>query len=80
MVYDNDKAMEVHQGVIRSDDGVLVVDDVLASGGSALAAVKLIERSDARCIAVSCIADMTGFSYRDEIEAKGIPIYALASL
>jgi orotate phosphoribosyltransferase len=50
MCYASDKSLEIHRGSIRAGDRVVVVDDVLASGGSALAAVRLVERAGGVCV------------------------------
>ena len=80
MCYASDKCLEIHRGSIRPGDRVLVVVDVLVSGGSALAAVRLVERVGGLCVGVACVADMPDGPFRPEIEQKGIPILALARL
>ena len=37
--------MEVHKDSIKKDDNVLVIDDLIATGGTAEATIKLIEMS-----------------------------------
>jgi len=80
MCYASDKALEIHRGSIRAGDRVVVVDDVLASGGSALAAVRLVERAGGVCVGVACVADMLDGAFRPEIEQRKIPILTLARL
>ena len=80
MCYATNKALEIHRSSIRPGDRVLVVDDVLASGGSALAAVRLVEQAGGLCVGVTCVADMPDGPFRLEIEKRGIPILALARL
>lgn len=80
MCYANDKSLEIHRSSIRPGDRVLIVDDVLASGGSALAAVRLVEHAGGLCVGISCLADMPDGPFRLEIEKRGIPIFALARL
>jgi adenine phosphoribosyltransferase len=80
MCYASDKSLEIHRGSIRAGDRVVVVDDVLASGGSALAAVRLVERAGGVCVGVACVADMLDGAFRPEIEQRKIPILALARL
>jgi len=80
MCYASDKCLEIHRGAMHPGDRALVVDDVLASGGSALAAVNLVEKAGGFCIGVACVADMLDGPFRREIEQRGIPISALARL
>ncbi len=83
MVYAKGKSLEVHQSAMAPGERILIIDDVLASGGSALAAVSLIERSKARCIGLSCVADaaiLRSAPARVALEERGFPIVALATL
>jgi len=83
MVYAKGRALEVHENAMRPGDRVLIVDDVLASGGSALAAVSLIEKAKAACVGIACVADAAFLSdWRDRVElaSRGFPIVALANL
>ena len=80
MCYASNKSLEIHGDSIRAGDRALIVDDVLASGGSALAAVQLVERAGGVCVGVTCVADMPDGPFRPEIERRGIPIFALARL
>ncbi len=41
-------SLELHEDALASDDVVLIVDDLIATGGTAVAMVKLVERSGAR--------------------------------
>jgi orotate phosphoribosyltransferase len=48
---------EMVEGVIKSGDRVVVVDDVLTTAGSVLQAIREVERIGARIAAVICIVD-----------------------
>jgi adenine phosphoribosyltransferase len=83
MIYESGKCLEVHQGAIRPGDRVLIVDDVLASGGSAIAAVELVEASGAEALALACVADVVLLGtapQRVALDERGIRIVALATL
>jgi adenine phosphoribosyltransferase len=64
----------------NATDKVLIVDDVVASGGSALAAVNLVEQVGATCIGITCLAAFVDGPFTKHIEEKGIPIRAIARL
>jgi adenine phosphoribosyltransferase len=83
MIYARAKTLEIHQSAIRPDDRVLIVDDVLASGGSALAVVTLIQKARASCIGFACVAEVAilrNAPDRVDLETRGFPIVALATL
>lgn len=83
MIYEQGKSLEIHESAIQPRDRVLIVDDVLASGGSALAVAELIDRSEAECIGVACLAEVAilrSTPSRLELQSRGIPTISLASL
>lgn len=51
--------LAVHQDAFRPGDRVLVVDDVLATGGTAAAAVHLVERCGAVAVGVEVLLELT---------------------
>ena len=55
-------ALEIHADALRGSKGVLVVDDVLATGGTAAAACRLVERAGGR---------VTGCAFMIELAALG---------
>lgn len=65
------------EGVLEPEDCVAVVEDVLTTGGSALAACLLVEAHGAQVVAVGAVLDRGG---RAAIEAAGYPVIALTTL
>jgi adenine phosphoribosyltransferase len=55
--YGTDK-LEIHEDAVKKGDKVLVIDDLVATGGTLLAGVKLIEKLGAEVIGVGAIIDM----------------------
>jgi adenine phosphoribosyltransferase len=51
-------ALEIHKDVLHADSRVLVVDDVLATGGTAAATCRLIERTGARVVACAFVIEL----------------------
>jgi adenine phosphoribosyltransferase len=70
-------ALEVHVDQLPPGSRVLIIDDVLATGGTALAAANLIERAGWHVAGVSVALELDGLSGRAELEARGIETYSL---
>ncbi|MEY2469492.1 MAG: adenine phosphoribosyltransferase [Actinomycetota bacterium] len=83
MIYDEDRTLELHQDAIRSGDRVLIIDDVLASGGSALATVRLVERAGGTCVGIGCVAEvpiLREMPARVELAQRVPRVFALAEI
>lgn len=74
--YGSDR-IEIHVDAIQEGDCVLLVDDLIATGGTAEAAVKLIE--DMGGIVVECcfVIDLPDIGGRARLEAMGQTVFAL---
>ncbi len=51
-------AVEIHSDAVRPGAGVLIVDDLLATGGTVRAAVNLVERLGAEVVGISVLAEL----------------------
>ena len=69
--------VELHDDVLSKGDRVLLVDDLLATGGTAEAAIKLIERAGAEVIACSFVVDLPDLGGRARIEGLGKEVLSL---
>ena len=68
-------AIEIHEDAIQPGQRVLVVDDLLATGGSARAAVNLVERLGGNVIGVAFLVELDFLHGRQKL--KGYPILSL---
>lgn len=68
-------AFEIHEDAIKPGDNVLIVDDLLATGGTAEAAVKLVEELGGKVVGLSFIIDLSYLSGKEKI--KGYDIFSL---
>ena len=64
---------------MKEGDNVLLVDDLIATGGTAEAAIKLIERAGASVLACSFVVELPDLGGRSRLEALGKPVLALCA-
>ncbi|MFL6136878.1 MAG: adenine phosphoribosyltransferase [Frankiaceae bacterium] len=67
--------LQVHQDAFEPGDRVLVVDDVLATGGTARAALELIDRAGGKVVGVSVLMELPFLRGRERL--AGIDVHAL---
>ena len=71
--------MEIHNDAVDAGEKVLVVDDLLATGGTVEASLKLLEQLGADVIGCSFIIDLPSLGGRKLLEKMGIPINTICS-
>jgi adenine phosphoribosyltransferase len=64
--YGTDK-LEIHRDAIRPDEPILVVDDVLATGGTALATSKLVEALGGNVVGIGVMIELEGLGGREKL-------------
>jgi adenine phosphoribosyltransferase len=69
--------IEIHKDALRKGERVLLVDDLLATGGTALAAASLVEKLGAKVVEMSFIVDLPEVGGRKKLEAKGYTVFSL---
>ncbi len=67
--------LEIHQDAFAPGSRVLIVDDLLATGGTAAAAAQLVEKTDSELIGFSFIIELTDLAGRQKL-----PSYPVQSL
>jgi adenine phosphoribosyltransferase len=69
--------MEMHEDAVVRGEKVIVVDDLIATGGTAEGAVKLLKQQGADVLAACFIIDLPELGGADKIRALGVPVRTL---
>ena len=69
--------MEIHVDAIRPGEKVILVDDLIATGGTAEGAVKLLRQIGAEVVAACFIIDLPELGGATKLRAMDVPVRAL---
>jgi len=67
--------LEMHKDAVRPGMNVVIADDLLATGGTALASVRLVEKLGGKVAAISFVIELEGLKGRDRL--KGYEVVSL---
>jgi adenine phosphoribosyltransferase len=70
-------ALELHQDAAGPGSRVVIVDDVLATGGTACAAIDLVQRTGATIVSFAVIMDLPSLGGSSRVRERGISVTAL---
>jgi adenine phosphoribosyltransferase len=71
--------MEIHDDALLPGEKVLLVDDLLATGGTAESGIRLIERLGAEVAGCAFVVDLPELGGRRRLEAMGMAVHALCA-
>jgi adenine phosphoribosyltransferase len=71
--------VEIHDDAIQPGERVLLVDDLLATGGTAEAGIKLVERLGGQTVGCAFIVDLPDLGGRTRLEGMGMDVHALCA-
>ena len=71
--------IEIHSDALNSNDKVLIVDDLIATGGTALASIELVKKLGANVNGCTFIIDLPELKGKERIEKIGIKVQTLCS-
>jgi adenine phosphoribosyltransferase len=71
--------MEMHVDAIQPGERVILVDDLIATGGTAEGAVKLLRQIGANVVAACFIIDLPDLGGADKLRAMDVPVRTLMS-
>lgn len=71
--------MEMHRDAIKPGEKIILVDDLIATGGTAIAAIKLLQQMQAEIVAACFIIDLPELGGRAKLEELGVDVRTLIS-
>jgi adenine phosphoribosyltransferase len=71
--------VEIHIDALKPGEHILLVDDLIATGGTASAGIRLMERAGAQVIGCSFVIDLPELGGADKLRALGKPVNTLVS-
>ncbi|GGC92105.1 adenine phosphoribosyltransferase [Chelatococcus reniformis] len=71
--------MEMHEDAVTAGERVVLVDDLIATGGTAVAATKLLKQCGAEVVAAVFVIDLPDLGGADKLRALGTPVHTLMS-
>jgi adenine phosphoribosyltransferase len=71
--------MEMHEDAVAEGERVILVDDLIATGGTAEAAVKLLRQIGANILAACFIIDLPDLGGADKLRKLDVPVRTLVS-
>ena len=69
--------LQVHADAVKKGQRVLLIDDLIATGGTAAAAVKLLQRMECDIVGAGFIINLTDLDGSIKIQSMGVPVTSL---
>ncbi|MDC8785581.1 adenine phosphoribosyltransferase [Roseateles koreensis] len=69
--------VEMHTDAVKPGDRVVLIDDLIATGGTLMAGAKLLERLGAEVIEGAVIVDLPELGGSAKVRASGLPLFTL---
>jgi len=70
-------AVEMHTDAVGAGDRVVLIDDLIATGGTMLAGLRLLQRLGAQVIEGAAIVDLPELNGSQRLRAAGLPLFTL---
>jgi adenine phosphoribosyltransferase len=67
--------LEIHCDAIKPGEKILIVDDLLATGGTVQAVTELVEKLHGKIIGIAFLIELTDLKGKDKL--KGYPVFSL---
>src|SRR5690606_15628557 len=72
-------SIEMHLDACAAGEKVMLIDDLIATGGTALAAIKLLKDAGAELVAAGFVVDLPALGGADRVRAMGAPVSTLVA-
>jgi len=69
--------VEIHEDAITKGQKVLICDDLVATGGTAMAACKLVEKLGGKVVECAFVVDLPDLGGKKKLEATGHKVFTL---
>jgi adenine phosphoribosyltransferase len=69
--------IEMHMDALVEGEKVLLIDDLIATGGTAVAAIELLRGAGADIVAAAFVVDLPELGGADRVKALGVPVSSL---
>lgn len=75
--YGSETTVEIHTDAIKKDERVLIIDDLIATGGTMIAACKLVEQLGGNVVECAVINDLLYLSGSMHIKNAGFQVFSI---
>jgi adenine phosphoribosyltransferase len=72
-------AMEMHVDAVIDGEKTMLIDDLIATGGTAIAAVELLRRAGADVVAAGFVIDLPELGGAEKLRALDVPVSSLVA-
>ncbi len=69
--------VEIHRDSVHAGQEVLLMDDLLATGGTMLASIELLKRIGANVVGCAVVIDLPALGGRNKIKAAGYDVFSI---
>mmetsp|Transcript_18859 Transcript_18859/g.22887 ORF Transcript_18859/g.22887 Transcript_18859/m.22887 type:complete len:127 (+) Transcript_18859:270-650(+) len=80
--YEGTDSLGIPRGAVKPGDKVLLIDDLVATGGTLIAAIDLVKRCGGSVIEAACVVELKCLNAAEKFKASGhqdVPIWAMMS-
>jgi adenine phosphoribosyltransferase len=72
-------SIEMHCDACMAGERVMLIDDLIATGGTAIAAVQLLRQGGADIVAAGFVVDLPDLGGAERLKAEGVPVTTLVA-